>query len=99
MLGVGDGEDLPLDLVLGIHSRVPLIFRLFPIVNRLLLTSLLEGEGMSDDRSYDAPALVCPDALLVAVDLGCLVTLFKRPSLLIVFDELVTLIAIQAHRP
>ena len=38
-------------------------------------------------------------ALLVAVDLGCLVTLFKGPSLLIVLDELAALIAIQAHRP
>ena len=99
MGNVGDGENLPLDLVSRIHWRVPLIFRLFPIVNRLLLTSLLEGEGMSDDRSYDAPALVCPDALLVAVDLGCLVTLFKGPSLLIVLDKLAALIAIQAHRP
>jgi len=61
-----------------------------------------DGFSLLDDRSLCCH--VRPDdgglvALLVAVDLGCLVTLFKRPSFLIVLDELVALIAIQAHRP
>ena len=36
-------------------------------------------------------------ALLVAVDLGCKVTLFKGPSLLVMLDHLASLITIQAQ--
>ncbi len=64
-----------------------------------LLDSRQKRAGMRFRRIYST-ALSSPGRLLlVAVDLGRLVTLFKGPGLLIVLDELAALIAIQAHRP
>ena len=88
MRDVGNGENLPLDFVLRV-----LFFPPFSIFFSGPLIFLRRSRQKMREITYQLVAL------LVTVDLRCLVTLFKGRSLLVMLDDLASLIAIQANGP